>query len=57
MSEEMHLNESKFVQFKHWIINVLEGNLGYSQTTLQPINKLIKPCIINTLKLFIPAFF
>lgn len=32
-----HLNESVFIQFRDWFSQVLQGNLGYSQTAAAPV--------------------
>ncbi|KXA90635.1 hypothetical protein AKJ62_00245 [candidate division MSBL1 archaeon SCGC-AAA259D14] len=45
--EKYHLNDPFYVQFYHWIINLLHGNLGYSQAG----NMTVAEAFVN----FLPA--
>ena len=37
LTRELHLNQSVFAQFGHWLGDILRGNLGISAATQQPV--------------------
>jgi ABC-type dipeptide/oligopeptide/nickel transport systems, permease components len=39
--EALGLNAPLYVQYFHWIENLLQGNLGYSMTTYRPVSEMI----------------
>lgn len=49
--EALGLNDPVYVQYFHWLINVLQGNLGYSYSTYVPVAELIGERIGPTLLL------
>lgn len=45
------LNQPLYVQYFHWLANILQGNFGYSLTTFQPVGRMIGQRIGPTLLL------
>jgi peptide/nickel transport system permease protein len=45
---QLHLNESVFSQYTHWLGGVLGGNLGTSAATQQPVSQLISGRVANS---------
>ena len=45
--EELGLNESLFVQYQRWLANALEGDLGYSMVSKEPVGELL----VNALRI------
>ena len=45
------LNQPLYVQYFHWLANILQGNFGYSLTTFQPVGQMIGQRIGPTLLL------
>ncbi len=39
--EALGLNAPLYIQYWHWLINMLQGNLGYSMTTYRPVADII----------------
>lgn len=39
--EALGLNAPLYVQYWHWLTNMLQGNLGYSMTTYRPVSEMI----------------
>jgi peptide/nickel transport system permease protein len=48
LERQLHLNESVFAQFTHWLGNILTGNLGTSAATQQPVSQLLSGRIANS---------
>jgi peptide/nickel transport system permease protein len=48
LSRQLHLNESAFSQYTHWLGNVLHGNLGISAATQEPVTHYISSRIANS---------
>jgi ABC-type dipeptide/oligopeptide/nickel transport system permease component len=42
VTEQLHLNDGFFVQYWHWLVNALHGNLGTSISTGQPVTQQIE---------------
>jgi ABC-type dipeptide/oligopeptide/nickel transport system permease component len=53
MIAKYHLNESVFVQYYHWIKQVLHGNLGYSRSKHMPVLDAIISAFPATVELVI----
>src|SRR6195952_3028010 len=54
--QELWLDRSLPVQYAHWVGNVMQGNLGYSWRTHQPVSQLIAQKLPVTAQLGIMAF-
>jgi peptide/nickel transport system permease protein len=39
--EALGLNAPLYIQYWHWLVNMLQGNLGYSMTTYRPVSEII----------------
>jgi len=50
-----HLNDSVFIQYKTWMEEVLQGNLGYSQSLSMPVRDALLKRFPGTLELVIFA--
>jgi peptide/nickel transport system permease protein len=48
LEQQLHLNESVFSQFTHWLGGILTGNLGTSAATQQPVSQLLSGRIANS---------
>lgn len=48
LEQQLHLNESVFAQFTHWLGGILTGNLGTSAATQQPVSQLLSGRIANS---------
>ncbi len=48
LTRELHLNQSAFAQYTHWLGHILQGNLGISAATQQPVTHLISGRIANS---------
>jgi peptide/nickel transport system permease protein len=53
---ELWLDRSLPVQYLHWVGNVVQGNLGYSWRTRQPVAQLIEQKLPVTAQLGVMAF-
>ncbi|MEY2196615.1 ABC transporter permease [Neobacillus sp. BF23-41] len=53
--EQLGLNDPLWVQFFHWLGNLLQGNLGFSFSTYEPVSKLIVDRIGPTFELMLLA--
>lgn len=42
VTAQLHLNDGFFVQYWHWLVNALHGNLGSSLSTGQPVTQQIE---------------
>ncbi|MGG1675482.1 ABC transporter permease [Neobacillus sp. NRS-1170] len=49
--EQLGLNDPLWVQFFHWLGNLVQGNLGYSFSTYEPVSKVILERIGPTFQL------
>lgn len=49
--EALGLNAPLYVQYLHWMENLLQGNLGYSMTTYRPVGEMIGERILPTFTL------
>ncbi len=45
---QLHLNQSVFAQFTHWLGNIVTGNLGISAATQEPVSQLLSGRIANS---------
>jgi peptide/nickel transport system permease protein len=48
LTRQLHLNESVFRQFTHWLGGILTGNLGISAATQQPVSQLLSGRLVNS---------
>lgn len=48
LTKQLHLNESAFSQYRHWLVNILHGNLGISAATQEPVTQYISSRIANS---------
>src|SRR5437588_11680130 len=48
LRHELHLGQSVFAQFGHWLGGILTGNLGTSAATQQPVSQLLSGRIANS---------
>jgi peptide/nickel transport system permease protein len=48
LEQQLHLNESVFSQFTHWLGGILTGDLGTSAATQQPVSQLLSGRIANS---------
>ena len=48
LTDQLHLNESAFAQYWHWLSNLLTGNLGTSAANSEPVSKLISAPLANS---------
>jgi peptide/nickel transport system permease protein len=55
LERQLHLNESVFSQFTHWLGGILSGNLGTSAATQQPVSQLLSGRIANSAFLVLVA--
>jgi peptide/nickel transport system permease protein len=53
--EQLGLNDPIWVQFFHWVVNLLQGNLGFSFSTYEPVSKIILDRIGPTFELMVLA--
>ncbi|MEH7503730.1 ABC transporter permease [Neobacillus drentensis] len=53
--EQLGLNDPLWVQFFHWLGNLLQGNLGFSYSTYEPVSKLILYRMGPTIELMLLA--
>jgi peptide/nickel transport system permease protein len=55
LRHQLHLGQSVFAQFGHWISGILSGNLGTSAATQQPVSQLLSGRIANSAFLGVTA--
>jgi peptide/nickel transport system permease protein len=55
LERQLHLNESVFAQFTHWLGGILTGDLGTSAATQQPVSQLLSGRIANSAFLVLVA--
>lgn len=48
LTRQLHLNQSVFAQYTHWLGGVLTGNLGISAATQEPVTQLLSARIGNS---------
>jgi peptide/nickel transport system permease protein len=48
LERQLHLNESVFSQFTHWLGGILTGDLGTSAATQQPVSQLLSGRLANS---------
>ncbi|HUA46239.1 MAG TPA: ABC transporter permease [Solirubrobacteraceae bacterium] len=48
LSRQLHLNESAFAQYIHWLGDILKGNLGISAATQEPVTHYISGRLANS---------
>ena len=49
LTDQLHLNQSAFAQYWHWLSNLLTGNLGVSAATQEPVSEVITAPLLNSL--------
>jgi len=57
LREQYRLNDPLIVQYFHWLGNVLQGDLGMSLRTQQPVTRLIADKLPVTIQLAVMAMF
>jgi peptide/nickel transport system permease protein len=55
LSQQLHLNESVFAQYWHWLSGVVTGSLGTSAATQQPVSQLLSGRLANSAFLVLVA--
>jgi peptide/nickel transport system permease protein len=55
LTQQLHLNQSVFAQYWHWLSGVLTGNLGTSAATEQPVTTLLSGRLANSAFLVLVA--
>jgi peptide/nickel transport system permease protein len=53
--EQLGLNDPLWLQFIHWLGNLMQGNLGYSFSTFEPVSEIILDRIGPTFELMVLA--
>jgi peptide/nickel transport system permease protein len=48
LTRQLHLNESAFAQYTHWLGDILKGNLGISAATQEPVTHYISGRLANS---------
>ena len=48
LNEQLHLNESAFAQYWHWLKDIVTGNLGVSAATQEPVSEVISAPLLNS---------
>ena len=48
LTRQLHLNQSAFAQYTHWLGHIFQGNLGISAATQQPVTHYISSRIANS---------
>ncbi len=48
LNEQLHLNQSAFAQYWHWLKNIVTGNLGISAATQEPVSEVITAPLLNS---------
>jgi peptide/nickel transport system permease protein len=48
LNEQLHLNQSAFAQYWHWLKNIITGNLGISAATQEPVSQVITAPLLNS---------
>ena len=48
LTDQLHLNQSAFAQYWHWLSGIVRGHLGTSAATQGPVSKLISGPLANT---------
>ena len=55
IKHELHLDQPLWLQYAHWVGNLLQGNLGYSYYKGQSVNSLVAAALPETASLVIGA--
>jgi peptide/nickel transport system permease protein len=48
LTRQLHLNQSAFAQYTHWLGHIFQGNLGISAATQEPVTHYISARIANS---------
>ena len=48
LNEQLHLNQSAFAQYWHWLKDIVTGNLGVSAATQEPVSEVITAPLLNS---------
>src|SRR5213596_2367072 len=48
LTQQLHLNQSVFAQYWHWLSGVLTGDFGTSAATQQPVTQLLSGRVANS---------
>jgi peptide/nickel transport system permease protein len=48
LNEQLHLNQSAFAQYWHWLKDIVTGNLGISAATQEPVSQVITAPLLNS---------
>ena len=55
IESELHLNQPLYLQYLHWVGNLLQGNLGYDYYKGQSVNSIVAAALPDTVSLVIGA--
>ena len=55
IKHELHLDQPLWLQYAHWVGNLLQGNLGYSYYKGQSVNSIVAAALPDTASLVIGA--
>jgi peptide/nickel transport system permease protein len=48
LTDQLHLNQSAFAQYWHWLKNIVTGNLGISAAAQEPVSEVITAPLLNS---------
>jgi peptide/nickel transport system permease protein len=48
LTDQLHLNQSAFAQYWHWLKDLVTGNLGISAATQEPVSQVITAPLLNS---------
>jgi peptide/nickel transport system permease protein len=48
LTDQLHLNQSAFAQYWHWLKNLVTGNLGVSAAAQEPVSQVITAPLLNS---------
>ena len=52
---DLHLNQPLYLQYGHWLLNLLQGNLGYDYYKSESVNSVVASALPDTASLVIGA--
>jgi peptide/nickel transport system permease protein len=55
IKQELHLDQPLYLQYLHWVGNLLQGNLGYDYYKGQSVNSVVAAALPETISLVIGA--
>ena len=48
LTDQLHLNQSAFAQYWHWLKDIVTGNLGVSAAAQEPVSEVITAPLLNS---------